>query len=53
MVGLPRTRPKRRDADVELIGSASEVTVAIEGIQAIALLDTGSTVTTVSEGFYT
>ena len=52
MVGLPRTRPKRRDADVELIGSASEVTVAIEGIQALALLDTGSTVTTVSEGFY-
>ena len=52
MVGLPRERPKRRVVDTELIGSAAEVTVFIEGVKVAALLDTGSTVSTVSMGFY-
>ena len=52
MVGLPRERPKRRVVDTELIGSAAEVTVEIEGVKVAALLDTGSTLSTVSIGFY-
>lgn len=35
-----------------LVGSANEATVHIEGIQCSALLDTGSTVSTVSQEFY-
>ena len=52
MVGRSATRPNRRQSDTELIGSASEVTVFIEGIKVAALLDTGSTVSTVNERFY-
>ena len=52
MVGRSATRPNSRPSDTELIGSASEVTVFIEGIKVAALLDTGSTVSTVTERFY-
>ena len=52
MVGHGRTRPYRKTQEVELVGSASEVEVYIEGIKVPALLDTGSTVSTVNESFY-
>ena len=35
-----------------LLGSANEVTVTVNGNRTTALLDTGSTVSTISEGFY-
>ena len=46
MVGRSTTRPNRKQSETELIGSASEVTVFIEGKKVAALLDTGSTVST-------
>ena len=52
MVGHGRTRPYRKQPEAELVGSASEVEVYIEGIKIPALLDTGSTVSTVNEAFY-
>lgn len=36
----------------ELVGSSNEVAVNINGVEATALLDTGSTVSTVSESFH-
>ena len=52
MVGRSTTRLNRKQSETELIGSASEVTVFIEGKKVAALLDTGSTVSTVSEEYY-
>jgi transposase InsO family protein len=36
----------------DLVGSSNEVKAKIDGIETLALLDTGSTVSTVSRGFY-
>jgi hypothetical protein len=45
--------PLADDADTtDLVGSANEATVVIEGTEAAALLDTGSAVSTVSEQFF-
>ena len=41
-----------RDVTDQLLGSPNEVTVKVNGIPASALLDTGSTVSTVSESFH-
>ncbi|XP_076101165.1 uncharacterized protein LOC143070948 [Mytilus galloprovincialis] len=41
-----------QDITDQLIGNTNEVTVKIHGIPATALLDTGSTVSTVSESFH-
>ena len=45
-IGPKRQRPKQQQG-TELVGSASEVNIFIEGIEVISLLDTGSTVSTV------
>lgn len=37
---------------VDLVGTPTEVSVIIEGVKTAALLDTGSTVSTVSQAFY-
>ncbi|VDI19091.1 Hypothetical predicted protein [Mytilus galloprovincialis] len=44
---------RQSSGDTEgLLGSPNEVTVVINGLQAAALLDTGSTVSTVSQSFH-
>lgn len=51
-IGHYRKRPNKC-RPVALIGSTSEVEASIEGNLVKALIDTGSTVSTVSNDFYT
>lgn len=51
-IGHYRKRPNQ-SRPIELVGSTSEVEASIEGNLVKALIDTGSTVSTVSNDFYT
>ena len=50
-VGSRTPSPSSHHMD-RIFGSASEVTISLDGNECVALLDTGSTVSTVSESFY-
>ena len=50
MIGLRRHSPRLRE--LGLVGTANETDVVIGNIRAKALLDTGSTVSTLSKEFY-
>ncbi len=46
------SRPHHTNNIATLVGSSNEVSVCVNGVDTLALLDTGSTVTTLSREFY-
>ena len=52
MIGRQQLRPNKKDYFSGLIGTSNEVNVVIGNTNTIALLDTGSSVSTVSFSFY-
>jgi hypothetical protein len=45
-------QPKDDNTEATLVGSTNEASIIIEGVKEMALLDTGASVSTISEDFY-
>ena len=49
---MRQSSPKRADILPKLVGKSNETTVMLNGIETLALIDSGSQITTLSEDFY-